>query len=716
MISKPDNGIFHRNNLIRDSVIDLVFSTHELSQYISWWKDSEYTVGSEHDMIFFSIARESALVENPIYTCQYNFDKADWKKLNESILSEQDNKEFRWSLTELSEESLELEVLKLQKLIIKLIELYIPKKKYSERSKPWWSDKLKELRKEMTKYRRKWKRHAEINAEQKYHIARATYYYEIKTAKSNCWNNFLENAQGKDIFKAFQYTKQARIEKLPILQYQLENQEIKAITFHEKCNAFMETLFTKPPDSEEPNWSSYQESKQWNWPEVSKDEIKAAIFTSSIKKAAGPDTISFLIIQKIYTVLEDRLYKLYSTLIKTDYHPKCWKEAVGIILKKQNRKATIPKSYRVISLLNCLGKIAEKIIASRLAYLAEIPEVNLLDSDQIGGRKQKSAIDAVLSLVHDIQLAKHEKKVTSVLFMDIKGAFDHVSANQLLKICQQLELPKSLCYWIKSFMQDRKIQLKFDGNSQEMTDINIRIPQDSPVSPILFLIYIRFLFNKRINTSERILSYLDDIGLAVSSNSIEENCQLLQKLAKDLLIKQDQNCMQFDMEKTELIHFHSKRFLDLKSELYSIKLNVIRIQPKNLVKWLGIWLDSKLSFKDHVEKKIAQALRTFNQIERLSNTERGLSFQAMRQLYIACISSVADYGVPVWWNNQKTILEKFQKLQNLALRKILGAFKSSPASAMEIEASLSSPKVRFNKICKNYALRILQMHENHPIR
>ena len=71
----------------------------------------------------------------------------------------------------------------------------------------------------MTKYRRKWKRHAEINAEQKYHIVRATYYYEIKIAKSNCWNNFLENAQGKDIFKAFQYTKQTRIKNLPILQY-----------------------------------------------------------------------------------------------------------------------------------------------------------------------------------------------------------------------------------------------------------------------------------------------------------------------------------------------------------------------------------------------------------------------------------------------------------------------------------------------------------------
>jgi len=60
-----------------------------------------------------------------------------------------------------------------------------------------------------------------------------------------------------------------------------------------------------------------------------------------------------------------------------------------------------------------------------------------------------------------------------------------------------------------------------------------------------------------------------------------------------------------------------------------------------------------------VKRKIASAQKVFTQIERLSNTERGLSFQAMRQLYIACISSVADYGVPVWWNNQKYFLEKF---------------------------------------------------------
>ena len=170
------------------------------------------------------------------------------------------------------------------------------------------------------------------------------------------------------------------------------------------------------------------------------------------------------------------------------------------------------------------------------------------------------------------------------------------------------------------------------------------------------------------------------------------------------------------MEKIELIHFHSKRSLDLENELYSVKVEDTIFQPKEVVRYLGVWLDSKLSFKTHVEKKIASAKKLLMQIKRLSNTEKGLTFQAMRQLYMACISSVADYGVPVWWNNQQHLLEKFQKLQNQALRKILEVFKTSSVSAIEIEVSLPSCKVRFNKICRNYAARILQMHEKHPIR
>ena len=61
-----------------------------------------------------------------------------------------------------------------------------------------------------------------------------------------------------------------------------------------------------------------------------------------------------------------------------------------------------------------------------------------------------------------------------------------------------------------------------------MTNIEVGILQKSLISPILFLIYIKFLFMKRKSSiNKRILSYWNDIGLVASLKSIEENCQLL---------------------------------------------------------------------------------------------------------------------------------------------------------------------------------------------
>jgi len=131
------------------------------------------------------------------------------------------------------------------------------------------------------------------------------------------------------------------------------------------------------------------------------------------------------------------------------------------------------KFYRIIFLLNSLGKIAEKIIAARLAYLAETTD--LLHFNQINERRKKSAIDAIITLIHNIQLAKQDKKVTSALFINVKGAFNHMSANQLIKIYIKLGLLKLLYNWIDSFLVNRKIQLAFDNRKSIKTDIQIRI-------------------------------------------------------------------------------------------------------------------------------------------------------------------------------------------------------------------------------------------------
>ena len=97
-----------------------------------------------------------------------------------------------------------------------------------------------------------------------------------------------------------------------------------------------------------------------------------------------------------------------------------------MIIKKFNKENYSDfKSYRVISLLNCLDKIFERIIAEKLSYFAEITD--LLHFDQIDNRKQKSAIDVAISLLSDIKINKHDKKLTSVLFLNIKNAYNHLN-------------------------------------------------------------------------------------------------------------------------------------------------------------------------------------------------------------------------------------------------------------------------------------------------
>ena len=71
------------------------------------------------------------------------------------------------------------------------------------------------------------------------------------------------------------------------------------------------------------------------------------------------------------------------------------------------------------------------------------------------GRHGRSAVDTAMALVHDIQQANYNGKVLSALFVDVKGAFDHVSRTQLLLILQSLGFPTPVLNWIDSFLSDR---------------------------------------------------------------------------------------------------------------------------------------------------------------------------------------------------------------------------------------------------------------------
>ncbi|MBW0471917.1 hypothetical protein O181_011632 [Austropuccinia psidii MF-1] len=105
------------------------------------------------------------------------------------------------------------------------------------------------------------------------------------------------------------------------------------------------------------------------FPPVTMDEIKTTISMPPNKKAPGPDGIPNELIKIAQALLTPILKNLYNLCLKQGTYPTRWKEACTDIIKKTSKdNYTDPKTYRLIELLDTLGKLFEKIINNRLTY------------------------------------------------------------------------------------------------------------------------------------------------------------------------------------------------------------------------------------------------------------------------------------------------------------------------------------------------------------
>ena len=419
----------------------------------------------------------------------------------------------------------------------------------SPRSKPWWTPQLRELRRQMAREQRGLYTSPSLlqpTEKQAYLIARNRYFLAIKNAKRDHWNSFLEQTDPMSIYKAMAYTKPRTNGLTPTINGQ--------DTFEGKCTAFRTTLFPPPPPDKplRDRWDAYRVG-HWKWEPLGLEELADACSSSRVKgKTPCPDGITQEIIQRAYNAILKAFVMVYNTLWTRGHHPKCWRQAIGITLAKPNKPDySSPKAYRIISLLNCLGKVLERILAKRLGQMAESGP--LLHDSQMGGRQKRSAVDTALLLTDYVEKNRAKGRKTSVAFLDIKGAFDYVSKSRLLGTLIKLRLPYSVVSWTRSFLEDRQIRLTFDGQIEELTKVDTGVPQGSPVSPILFLIYIRDLFSDLKDVTP--LSYIDDIGLITSSTSLQKNARTLQREVERLTRLGNRQAIEFDLAKTELIYF-----------------------------------------------------------------------------------------------------------------------------------------------------------------
>ena len=152
----------------------------------------------------------------------------------------------------------------------------------------------------------------------------------------------------------------------------------------------------------------------------------------------------------------------------------------------------------------------------------------------MGSRKQRSAIDAAAILVQRIHEIWENKQIAGALMMDVKVAFDRVSRAELVQRMADLGVDNDLIGWTQSFLTDRWVELVIDGYINPKHKVETGTPQGSPVSPILFLVYISGVFLQVESQLPQIscLSFVFDLGFVVAGHSVFEIKKSLEKAGK----------------------------------------------------------------------------------------------------------------------------------------------------------------------------------------
>ena len=377
---------------------------------------------------------------------------------------------------------------------------------------------------------------------------------------------------------------------------------------------------------------------------VTLSEIQDTIRNVNVKKAKGPDNISNKTIKNIAPSLTPLMYYLVNVCSFHGYHPWAWKKAWALMILKPHKLRCDPGSYRPISLISCLSKIMESILARRLRDWAE--DNGILPPEQNGFRKNRSCNDSLFELTQlAMQTTNRHKQYLGTVFFDIEKAFDKVWHGGLRHILLRKNAPVLLVRWISSYLTDRTLQVRIRNNTSRTIHVNYGVPQGSPISPLLFIIFLNN-FRTPEPRSYRSL-YADDLHISASGNG-SINTPLvprLQALVDDTREHFNAYRETASMKKTcQLLFVRGKLHPDPHS--FDVNYGGQVITRVTQERYLGIIFDPYCSFLPHYRDTAKRARTRLYKLSSISNTTYGPCPKSLIRLYKMYVRSLYEYGAP----------------------------------------------------------------------
>lgn len=164
--------------------------------------------------------------------------------------------------------------------------------------------------------------------------------------------------------------------------------------------------------------------------------------------------------------------------------------------------------------------------------------------------------------------------------------------------------------------------------------------------------------------------------------------------------------------KTQVICFSKKK----KTPEVKLKLYKQTLEQVSIIRYLGVWMDSKLTFGSHIQKLVDKCKKGVNVLRCLAGVDWGATRHSLKRVYSALIRSAIDYCRIVYGSASTSLLTKIEVIQNQALRICCGAFRSSPVTALQVEMGETPLDIREIHLKIIYWTGIKGHFTNHPVK
>jgi len=340
-----------------------------------------------------------------------------------------------------------------------------------------------------------------------------------------------------------------------------------------------------------------------------------------------------------------------------------------------------------------------------------IHSTEFLKRKQYGFIPQTSTIDVIMVVKGFLHEGFSKGEITVTVSLDVEGAFKSAWCPSVLKNLRESGCPRNLYNLTKNYFIQRKATLATDNINIER-EVSRGCPQGSCLGPGMWNIFYNSLLNLTFTSGTKIIAFADDLMILTSGKSVSEventaniELQKISKWAKE-------NKARFNDQKSKVMLMTRRKRKERKDlEVY---LNYKLLRQVKTMKYLGIIIDNKLTFREHITQVTEKCRKIIFALSKSAKLNWGLSHKALKTIYTGGIEPLLLYGAPVWAEiiEKTSHRKKLTRVQRLINIKVAKAYSTVSNEALCIITGLTPIHIKIKETAELYKIVRGNRHKN----